>query len=199
MYALVFGTPEQASAAATSVVRRHDSVVGPGYRAQDPELLLWVYATLVDSALLLYERFVRPLPADLEASYHLDAACMGAALGIPPALIPSSPEAFRAYFEATIANLEVGAVARELASEVLAPHPRAAAPAFLLLRGLTAGLLPPRLRAQYGLGWGPRREQALESAASVSRVLWPQLPLALRRPPWFLMPPGAPAAGARAG
>src|SRR5262245_578756 len=37
--------------------------VGRSYNANDPELKLWVLATLVDSSLGLYELFVRPLSA----------------------------------------------------------------------------------------------------------------------------------------
>src|SRR5437867_13172578 len=34
---------------------------GTRYEANDPALLLWVYATLVDTALVVYERLVEPL------------------------------------------------------------------------------------------------------------------------------------------
>src|SRR5690348_15205949 len=59
--AIVFGDRETALAAARSVNRVHGRVVGDGYRALDPELLLWVHATLVDSSLVTYETFVRRL------------------------------------------------------------------------------------------------------------------------------------------
>src|SRR5260370_40958496 len=61
MMAIVFGDRETALAAARSVNRVHGRVQGAGYRALDPDLLLWVHATLVDSSLATYETFVRPL------------------------------------------------------------------------------------------------------------------------------------------
>ena len=60
-YTMVFGTPEQARAAAAGINAVHRRVTGPGYRASDPELLLWVHATLVDTALRVLGRFLRPL------------------------------------------------------------------------------------------------------------------------------------------
>ena len=61
--AIVFGDRETALAAARAVNQTHGRVRGERYRALDPDLLLWVHATLVDSALATYETFVKPLPA----------------------------------------------------------------------------------------------------------------------------------------
>src|SRR5438477_9238059 len=67
---LVFGTLEEAHATAARIRAVHERVTGPGYQANDPELLLWVHATLVDTALRVYTRFVRPLrPNEAEAYY----------------------------------------------------------------------------------------------------------------------------------
>src|SRR6266581_4111564 len=59
--AIVFGERETALAAARMVNQTHAKVKGDGYRALDPELLLWVHATLVDSALVTYATFVQEL------------------------------------------------------------------------------------------------------------------------------------------
>src|SRR5438309_5125061 len=61
--AIVFGDRATALAAARSVNRVHGRVQGEGYRALDPELLLWVHSTLVDSAIVAYDTFVRKLRA----------------------------------------------------------------------------------------------------------------------------------------
>ncbi|MBM4443638.1 MAG: DUF2236 domain-containing protein, partial [Candidatus Rokubacteria bacterium] len=65
--AIVFGTPAEAAARINAV---HTRVAGPGYRATDPALLAWVLATLIDTALLMHDRFVRPLPAPVRARYY---------------------------------------------------------------------------------------------------------------------------------
>src|SRR5258707_11955495 len=59
--AIVFGDRETALAAAHAVNGAHARVRGDDYHALDPQLLLWVHATLVDSALVTYATFVQPL------------------------------------------------------------------------------------------------------------------------------------------
>ena len=57
-----------------------------------------------------------------------------------------------------------------------------------IARELTAGLLPPRLRDQFGLAWGPRRNALLDAAAQLSRLVRPLLPSRLAGPPAIVMP-----------
>jgi len=69
VWAVVFGTRAQADRAARRVRAMHSRVqghtaAGTPYSALDPELLLWVHATLVDTALLVYGQWVRPLGAE---------------------------------------------------------------------------------------------------------------------------------------
>ena len=197
MYAIVFGDAAEARAAARGVRAVHRGVAGPGYSARDPELLLWVHATLVDTALECRRRFAGPLPPDREAACYEDTKRVGRLLGVPAALLPPDLEAFAAYRDAAIASLEVSATARALARELCRPAPPFG-PLILPWRELTAGLLPPRLREAYGMAWGPARAAALEAACALSRRVLPLLPPALRRPPATLLPPSARGGRARA-
>src|SRR5262245_846689 len=73
VFNIVFGDRASARAAAERVVRRHGPVKGvideasaspwsgKAYHAQNPELLLWVHATLVDTALRVFRETVREL------------------------------------------------------------------------------------------------------------------------------------------
>jgi uncharacterized protein (DUF2236 family) len=187
-FAIAFGTREQALAAAAGVNHLHESVAGAGYAATDPELLRWVLATLIDTTLESYQRFVQPLrPVEAEA-YFEDMLCFGELLGVPRDAMPADLDAFHRYVEETVASLEVTDEARELARQIFSVTPGPWA-VMWPLRELTAGLLPPRLRQQFGLGWGPARESALRGLGRASRAIVPLLPGPLRRPPWFLMPP----------
>src|SRR5262245_35463255 len=79
---MVFGNAADAVAAVRQVERVHAHVrgrlaeaVGPfrrgtRYDANDPALLLWVHATLVDSALVAYERFVGPLSRTERSAFY---------------------------------------------------------------------------------------------------------------------------------
>src|SRR6202165_2323263 len=55
--AIVFGDRDTALAAARAVNQVHARVRGQDYRALDPDLLLWVHATLMDTTLVTYETF----------------------------------------------------------------------------------------------------------------------------------------------
>jgi uncharacterized protein (DUF2236 family) len=88
-------------------------------------------------------------------------------------LIACSLAEFRDYFSAQIAGetISVTAPAREVATVIVdAPLPapmRVLVPAHRLA---TAGLLPPRLRDEYGLRWSPLHELALPLAARSLRL-----------------------------
>jgi uncharacterized protein (DUF2236 family) len=197
MYAIVFGTPEQARAAAVAVATRHATVIGPGYRANEPELLLWVHATLVDTALTMYTRFVGALSPETIERYYSEATRMGCLLGVPERMMPAGPAEFRRYMGEMVTSLQVSDEARAIAKAIFAPRPAPLAPVFLGARVVTAGLLPPPFRKQYELSWGPSREAALDAVARVSRATLPMLPSGLRRPPGFLMPARGATSGRR--
>jgi uncharacterized protein (DUF2236 family) len=188
MYAIVFGSRQQASAAAEGVNRLHAAVRGEGYHALDPGLLLWVLATLIDTSLDMHERFVGPLsPAEKEA-YYADMRRVGRLLLLDEDRMPPDYAAFRAYLLQQLDELEVSRDAREIAGHVMSSG-LLMLPLTAPLRWLTAALLPPRIRDQYGLPWSPRREAVLRRLQSASRFLLPRLPPPLRAPPWFLLPP----------
>src|SRR3981081_4308127 len=82
--AIIFGDREPALAAARSVNQVHAKVRGRDYRALDPDLLLWVHATLTDSALVTYETFVQALEAREREEFYEEFKLLGELLGIPP-------------------------------------------------------------------------------------------------------------------
>jgi uncharacterized protein (DUF2236 family) len=194
-YAYVFADAPAARDTVADVGRRHARVrgalpaaagrhpAGAPYHALDPDLLLWVYATAVDSWLVAYERFVGPLAPAAREAYYAEARRPGPLWGIPPERFPPDVVALRAWMAGAVARGEVavGDQARALARLVLRPPvwwlPAAA---FAPLTLPAVWLLPPGLRAAYGLSWGPRREAAMRAAAAVSRRLQPRLPALLR-------------------
>src|SRR5438445_759305 len=119
--AIVFGDRDTALAAARSVNRVHGRVVGDGYRALDPDLLMWVHATLVDTVLLTYETFVRRLGADDREVFYQEMKVLGELLGIPRDRFPDRHLDFQRYVEGMIAGgaVTVGPQALDLARLVL--------------------------------------------------------------------------------
>jgi uncharacterized protein (DUF2236 family) len=178
---IVFGDTERSEEAATRLRRRHDQVKGVSedgvaYDAHDPELLLWVWATLVDTARLLYERCVRPLSDEELFAY----AC-----GVPKGACPDSHADFLAYFARMVGDeLRVTAGAQTVAhSLVHPPFPRALRPLFAPAVLVTAGLLPPPVRAEYGFAWGPQRQRLLEAWLTALRWTMRLVPRAVRALP----------------
>lgn len=188
-YTIVFGTTEQAHQTAASVNAVHQRVRGDGYTAMDPELLLWVHATLVDTALRIHHRFIGSLhQADAEV-YYQQSCVIAELLGCPRSDQPEDLAAFRAYVRHMVGTLEVTDEARLLAGAVLSPRvPWVLGPAFGLVRQLTVGLLPPPLRAGYGLSWDPARQAAFTAATTTARQVLSRVPGPVRRARIPLLP-----------
>src|SRR5215213_9354485 len=55
---------------------------GAPYAADDPELLLWILAAIVDSSLLVYEKYVRGLSPDERDAYWQDYKLIGRQFGL---------------------------------------------------------------------------------------------------------------------
>ena len=193
MWSIVFDEKSQARAALGQVATIHKRVHGivpPGepsyacaaYEAADQELLLWVHATLIDSAMVAYDLFVAPLSAAEREEYYRDSKRLAALFGIQEKTLPPSLPAFDSYMIYTVASetIAVGPGARRLAREILYPRPWILKPAGPVFRLVTAGLLPEKLRDAYGLKWHPQREKRLALAAGAIRLFLPWVPSPLR-------------------
>jgi uncharacterized protein (DUF2236 family) len=203
--AVAFGSRRQADRATARVRALHGRVrgelaepagrfpAGTPYRADDPELLLWILAALAESALLVYRRYVRSLDRAEQDALWRDYRVVGRLFGLRERDMPKDIDAFEAYMAGMYASgdLVVTPAARELGLEIVLrpPAPLAMRPLVELVNQVTVGLLPADIRRQYGLSWDPLRSVALHSGAQyVRRVVVPVLP------DRFRMIPGARAA-----
>jgi uncharacterized protein (DUF2236 family) len=158
---------------------------GTPYAADDPELLLWVLATLMDSASLVYGKYVAKLSrAELEALWQ-DYRVVGGLFGLRDADMPADHKAFRAYMREMLlsGDLHVTPEARDLATRIVfrPPVPPAAIPLRELVNQTTIGLLPPTLRRQYRFAWDPVRAAAVHGGAEwIKRIALPLAPQKLR-------------------
>jgi uncharacterized protein (DUF2236 family) len=199
MLTLTFGGAHDREAALSRIMAIHRRVngtlpdpVGPfpagtRYSAEDPELLVWVHATLLESIPLAYELFVAPLSGADRDAFCRESASVARALGVPEGMAPRSWAALHERLARTYASgrIVVGPTARQLAATVLDPPlVGLILPATYLNRLLTVGLLPPDIRAQYGFEWNARRERRLRAATRLVRAarrampdrlaLWPE-------------------------
>ena len=185
---IVFGDTAQAEAAAAEVNRIHERVRGERdgapYRATEPELLRWVHATLVDSALLCYRTFVGPLERHEADRYVGEMTRFAELFGVPRGTAPSDLGSFEEELADRIADLRVSEEARRLADEIVRPPVAPTmAPASLLFRSITVGLLPEPVRAGFDLQLGPAGRVGLAAATSALRRTIPLLPSNIKRWP----------------
>jgi uncharacterized protein (DUF2236 family) len=199
MLALVFGDAAARLAALDGIRAIHRRVhgrlpsaagpfpAGTRYTAEDPDLVLWVHATLLESIPLVYELMVQPLTIRERDVYCDEAASTAIDLGARPNDVPRTWGATLAYLERMYQTgaIVVSGQARMLAARVLSPpFAPLVAPASWVNRLVTAGLLPGPLRQQYGLDWTARHERSLRLVSRSIRgtrramprlvALWPE-------------------------
>ena len=193
MWSIVFDPQPQARASLERVELRHKNVrgvvpvgepaqSGAPYDAFEQDLLLWVHATLMDSALVAYSRFVAPLAEWEKTAYYNDSKKLAMLFGIQPEVIPDTLKAFEAYMNRALfgGEIAVGPMAKRLARDVLYPQSLAFKPGEPLFRFITVGLLPESLQAAYDLRWSARSEKALGLLAGAIRALLPLAPTPIR-------------------
>jgi len=193
MWSIVFDERAEACAALARVEGRHKKVQGvvslgeplhatKQYGAFDQDLLLWVHATLIDSAIIAYDRFVRSLQPAEKVGYYDDSKKLACLFGIEERIIPSSLVEFDQYMERMLTNdaLAVGPTAKSLSHNILYARPWIFKPAGPLFRFVTAGLLPEKLREGYKLNWNEHKEKTFSLLAKAIRVSLPLVPTPIR-------------------
>jgi len=170
---LAFAPPQRQSEAADAIRRAHSGVRGPGYSALDPDLQLWVHATLIDSSLAAQRAFNRPLSDDDEETYYQQSISLGPVLGIPRSVYPTDFTGFVRYVEQMLdLTAKPTAEALALCPHVLRPVRGVPRALFEPLTQITSGLLPDQLREAYGLAEpGPWFRWARSTAPALRRLV----------------------------
>lgn len=164
---------------------------GTPYAADDPDLLLWVLFTLVDSALVVYRKYVRPLSPEEEAAYWEDFKVVGRLFGLRPGDLPGTVADLEAYRRRMLDGdeLHVSDWAGERARAIVLepPVPWIARPLVETVNFITVALLPDPIREGYGFSPLPplalRRALVAGGAEYVKRAVIPFLPDRLRLVP----------------
>ncbi len=193
VFTMIFGTLPQALAASRHLYYLHSRVQGEltesvaayprgsRYQANEVDALLWVYATLIDSALLAYECVLPPLSNSERETYYAESKTMAALFGIPQAALPVNWSAFAAYNQKMLTSdmLGVNALARELAQRIL--HGRGTwVPVPSWYRALTASFMPERLRCEFSLAYGEREQASAAKAQEWLPRIYQRLPSIMR-------------------
>ncbi|WP_051471058.1 oxygenase MpaB family protein [Patulibacter minatonensis] len=193
MATAVFGSATDAEAMGRRVRSIHGAIsgtlaedVGPWtagtrWNADDPELLLWILASLVDSARVTFDRFVRPLRPEERDAFWRDYRVVGELFGLRQSDMPQTIAAFDAYIADMLASdrTEVIPSARAAGRQIVLrpPVPVKFRPVLKVANEITASMLPGKVRKGFGLRWDPARDLGVDVLGVWSRlVLQPLLP-----------------------
>ena len=203
MSTIGFGTREEAERVTARVREMHSRVrgtireavgrfpAGTPYRADQPDLLLWVLFTLVDSGIVVYRKYVGSLSRAEEAAYWEDYKVVGELFGLGRADMPDTIDDLDDYRREMLESdtLLVTPWARERAREIVLdpPVPWVMRPLLETANFITIALLPDQIRTQYGFAPLPpipiRRLLVAGGAEYVKRAVIPLLPDRLRLVP----------------
>src|SRR4030088_1572832 len=193
VFTMIFGTLQQALAASRYLYQLHTRIKGElpesvggypqgsPYEANEVNALLWVYATLIESALLAYDSVLPPLSPTEREAYYTESKTLAALFGIPPGAMPGDWSGFEAYNRAMLTSdmLGVNALSREMAHRVL--HGRGSwVPVPDWYRALTAASMPERLCSEFALEYGKREENAAARARLRLPKIYRRAPAVLR-------------------
>lgn len=193
VYTMIFGSLEQATAAARHLYKLHTRIAGAltesagrwprgaQYQANDIPALRWVFATLVESAELAYACALAPMSPGERERYYAESKTLAGLFGLPEAALPGNWAAFAEYNRAMHASGELGVTgsARKMAHGLLAgagswlriPH---------WYRALTTEWLPERLREAFALTATDADRGAAETARRRIPQVYRRLPAAVR-------------------
>jgi len=193
VFAMMFGSLNQAVAASRHLYTVHTYVRGEmredvaayrrgsPYEANEIAALRWVYATLIETAVLAYQCVMPPLaPAEL-AAYFAETRILAALFGLPAAAVPGDWADFLAYCRdmEDSSLLGVSSSARAMAHDILRGAGSWIKPPYWY-RALTAEWLPERFQLEFGLEFGEPERQAAALAKLWLPRIYRRLPEAVR-------------------
>ena len=183
---MVYGDVWVAAASAAHVREIHarvvgvDHVTGLPYHANDVDLLLWVHCVLVESFLVAYQTYGRPLSAEETDRYVAEMRRQGVLLGLHPDEMPHDLDELERHLRG-YDELLCLTPAAETAITVFEkpPLPAPVRWGWRLVFAASAGLLGPRTLALYGR----ERPRVPAWVLQVSVRLGARLARALGKPP----------------
>ena len=157
-----YGDTDSALAAAAWVRKIHthvrgiDPETGLPYSAEDPSLLLWVHAGMVESIVTVVQRYGRVLDAGDADRYVAEMVRFAEIVGVPAEQVPSSVASLRTYIE-SVELRQATPAARNAIGVVLDPPDLDAEMQDLWhdLAQVAVGTLPDWAREMYGFAAPP--------------------------------------------
>ncbi|HSZ03942.1 MAG TPA: oxygenase MpaB family protein [Solirubrobacteraceae bacterium] len=195
---IVYASPRAAGEMGGRIRSFHKQIKGTRpdgvrYHALEPAAYAWVHATLAEGIVAAHERFGRPFSDEQREQLWAEWRSLGRLLGIRDGDLPEGWQGFRGYVAGMVGReLQHTAAVDEVLTALARPAPPALStlyrPLWPVVRmplghfvGLTTtGLLPPALRARFGLDWTRANELELRALGAGLRTVTPLMPRSLR-------------------
>jgi len=180
--AIVFGERATAQSALKRIGRSHAPVRGQAadgraYRARDPQLMLWVQATLVLTSVRWYEAVMGPLSQGERDAYWAEGKFFAQELGVPNDLFPATYADLERYEETMLRTaVAPDPTAKVVAKDVVRPYGWLPQILYWPTDALSAALLPVALRDAFGLRFGTSQRVFYRAVVVAIRALRPLLP-----------------------
>jgi uncharacterized protein (DUF2236 family) len=173
-----YGDTASALAAAAWVRRIHahvkgvDSETGLAYSAEDPDLLLWVHAGMVDSIVTVVQRYGRALDDSEADRYVAEMVRFAEIVGVPAEQVPSTVRSLREYID-SVALRQATPAARDAIGVVVDPPDLDDELSDLWhdLAQVAVGTLPTWARQMYGFETPPAELVERESVRQLLGAL----------------------------
>lgn len=190
VYAVTLGSDEERRALVRMTNRAHVPIRSkPGakvpYNGFDPDLQLWVAATLYKNGQDLYERFLGPMDEQTADRIYRQSAIYGTALQVKPESWPATRAAFDEYWAGKLDDLEIDGQVRTFIHKLMSGGD---SPWFIRLgmplnRWMTRGLLPADIREQLHWTWSTTDQRLFDLFFTVVPPVYRMIPKRLRWAP----------------
>ena len=193
VFTMIFGTAEQAFSAGRSLYQMHTKITGEvpeavaGYakgsrfEALQIPALLWVYATLIESAVIAYECVLPPLSEEERATYYAESKVLAGLFGLPAESLPADWGGIKRYVADMFASQALGVSDR---ARIMGQRIMTGAGSWIRIprwyKALTAEWLPPRFQCEFGMEYGNAEETSALKAHRVLPRVYAKLPFGLR-------------------
>ncbi|WP_310964847.1 oxygenase MpaB family protein [Nocardioides terrisoli] len=185
VYVMGLGTDAERQAIARMVNRAHVPIRGEGYSAFDPELQLWVAATLAEVGLQMYEKVFGPLDPDTAERLYREGWIYGTALQVREDMWPPTRAEFEQWWARKEAGFRSDEQIRRYAAGLLSTREATwlVRPVLPLMSLITRGNLSPHARDVLGFTWSARDQRRYDLVWRIVRAVYPRMPRAMRRLP----------------
>lgn len=185
---IAFGRRSEAEAMRDQLARVHsrirgetaDGVPGPKtYSADEPDLLLWVLATLIVAAIDGYELVYDPLPTERKKAFYADMIRFGAYFGVDESTCPESWTAFKEYYRSMIEGDLLGGhpICAEVSHGIVHPRDSFAVRSLgFAIDFLPIETLPEPVRSRLGIRSTPWTRSRMNLIRRTAPRWFPRLP-----------------------